>query len=161
MCYSCFGYENMSGHSRRNIHGTGNVLPQLVHTVRMQQKLPVSSKRLCALENSATIELLDSLATTGSTDTVIAENIEVKGRIKHKRIDQVSKNAIESAGLCPLSTQDLPVCSKVRYKSIVYAARATEDRQKARNGMDQYVSSPRSCKTATIWNSQVFLLWWK
>lgn len=29
--YSLFGYESMNGHLRKNCHGTGYVLPQLVH----------------------------------------------------------------------------------------------------------------------------------
>lgn len=37
--FSCFGFESMNGHLRTSCHGTGYVLPQLVHTVRMRQML--------------------------------------------------------------------------------------------------------------------------
>lgn len=130
--YSCFGFENMNGHLRKNIHGTRNTLPQLVHTIRMQQKLPASSKRLRASENSETIDLLDSLTATTSVETVIDQHTEVKGRIKHQKIDRTSTNAIESAGL-HVATRSLPVCYKVRYKSIPYTAKAVE-KKTARNG---------------------------
>lgn len=132
-CYSCFGFENMNGQLRRNIHGTRNVLPQLIHTVRMQQRQHSTIKKLHITENAKTTAFLDAIQSR-STGTIVSTETEVKGRIIQKRTNEVATNALVSAGLCQPSTTALPTCYKVRHRSILYTAKPEGARQTCRNG---------------------------
>ena len=81
--YSCFGFESMNGHLRKSCHGTGYVLPQLVHTVRMRQMLLVKGKKMADRAGPNTAAFINSLA--GTRDSV--SGLDVKGRVTHKKIE--------------------------------------------------------------------------
>ncbi len=65
-CYSTFGFENFNGFLKRHCHGTRNVLPQLIQSVRMRLALPLLKDRLDKNENSQTVDFLNRV--TGKVD---------------------------------------------------------------------------------------------
>ena len=125
--YSCFGFESMNGHLRKSCHGTGYVLPQLIHTVRMRQMLPVKGKKLASSANPNTAAFIHSLA--GINDA--ASDIDVKSRITHKKIEGALLDALKSSGFVS-SVQDsvsLPVCSSIRHNSIIYSIASRQNKR--------------------------------
>lgn len=79
--YSCFGFESMNGYLRKHCHGTRNVLPQLIHNIRMQQMLPINGKTLIASASSSARTFIESLLETATKTQCITE---LKGRVTHK-----------------------------------------------------------------------------
>ena len=123
--YSCFGFESMNGHLRKSCHGTGYVLPQLVHNVRMRQLLPIKANKIASSANSNVASFIHSLA--GVTEK--ADELEIKSRIVHKKLNELITDALKSAGFLDLTvTQaNLPVCEKIRYKSVIYSIAPKEE----------------------------------
>ncbi len=61
-CYSTFGFENFNGFLKRHCHGTRNVLPQLIQSVRMRQALPLLKDRLdksCCCQEFEVIQIVN------------------------------------------------------------------------------------------------------
>lgn len=118
-CYSCFGFESMNGHLRKNCHGTGYVLPQLIHNVRMCQYLPFKGKQVAKSANASTAEFIRSLSGVKEKSS----ELEIKSRITHKKITDSVAQALFSASFLDSTTPlpSLPVCSTVRYKSTIYS----------------------------------------
>ena len=81
-CYSCFGFESMNGHLRKNCHGTKLVLTQLIHNVRMQQLLPMKSKKVISSATPVVASFLESLA---DVTRDAPSRTEVKSRITRKK----------------------------------------------------------------------------
>lgn len=133
-CYSCFGFESMNGHLRRNCHGTRLVLTQLIHNVRMTQMLPMKCKAKASSATPAVSSFFKSLLWSENLTKVEVCGIEVKGRLSHKRIDANTASALLSASFIdtidPLP--ELPACQRIRYNSILYSA--TKDKKRARDG---------------------------
>lgn len=131
-CYSCFGFESMNGHLRKNCHGTRLVLTQLIHNVRMRQLLPVKCKMLASSATPMVSNFIKSL--TDCETKNVQYGIEVKGRVVHKQLDESTASALLSAGFIdtihPLPT--LPVCERIRHNSTLYSI--TNDKQRARDG---------------------------
>lgn len=130
-CYSCFGFESMNGHLRKNCHGTRLVLTQLIHNIRMRQLLPMKCKKVISSAAPVVASFLESLADV-SRDT--SSKTEVKSRISHKRVTETVANTLLSADLIdsihPLPI--LPVCERIRHNSVLYSATNGKDRM--RNG---------------------------
>ena len=131
-CYSCFGFESMNGHLRKSCHGTRLVLTQLIHNVRMRQLLPIKCKTMAS---SATPMVANFIKTLTDCETKNVHcDIEVKGRVIHKQVDESSASALFSAGFIdsvdPLPT--LPVCERIRHNSTLYST--TSNKQRARDG---------------------------
>ena len=118
-CYSCFGFESMNGHLRKNCHGTGYVPPQLIHNVRMCQYLPFKGKQVAKSANAGTAEFIRSLSGVKEKSS----ELEIKSRITHKKITDPVAQALFSASFLDLTTPlpSLPVCTTVRYKSTIYS----------------------------------------
>ena len=114
--YSCFSFESMNGHLRKSCHGTRLVLTQMIHTVRMRQLLPLRAKQLTFTRNVAGfIESILGIHTPSQQ-----REIEIKGRVSHKKLDTKAGSALLSANFIdtihPLPT--LPICERVKSKSI-------------------------------------------
>jgi len=128
-CYSCFGFESMNGHLRKNCHGTRLVLTQLIHNVRMRQLLPMKSKKIISSATPMVANFLESLADV-TRNGECRTDLKVKGRITHKRVTETVANALLSANfidnLHPLPV--LPVCERIRHNSILYVATNGKDR---------------------------------
>ena len=75
--YSCFGFESMNGHLRKSCHGTGYILPQLIHTVRMRQILPIKGKEIANSANSNIASFIRSLADIAEKSS----GLEIKSRV--------------------------------------------------------------------------------
>jgi hypothetical protein len=118
-CYSCFGFESMNGHLRKNCHGTRYVIPQLIHNVRMCQYLPFKGKQVAKFANARTAEFIRSLSEVKEKSS----ELEVKSRIRHKKITDTVAQALFSASFLDSTTPlpSLPVCNTVRYKSTIYS----------------------------------------
>ena len=133
-CYSCFGFESMNGHLRKNCHGTRLVLTQLIHNVRMTQLLPVKCKSVASSATPAVSSFIKSLVESETFTKIAVCGIEVKGCISHKRVDENTASALLSADFIdtmhPLPT--LPVCQRIRQNSILHSA--TKDKKRARDG---------------------------
>lgn len=128
--YSCFGFESMNGHLRKSCHGTRYVLPQLIHTVRMRQMLPVRGKEIARHADSNTAAFIHSLADI----KVKTSEVEIKSRITHKKLKENVIRALKSAAF--LDSNDpainFPVCERIRYKSITYST--APKKQRCRDG---------------------------
>lgn len=72
----------MNGHLRNHIHGTRNVLPQLIHNFRMRQMLPLIGQRIAASENSATTTFLRKFI-PNKEDRMIGDKTWTVGRVRH------------------------------------------------------------------------------
>lgn len=118
--YSLFGYESMNGHLRKNCHGTGYILPQLVHNMKMHQKLPQKGKRIAKSSKSRkTAEFICQLSGVKEK----SKELEIKSRITHTQLKPIVVNALCSASFlesAPLSPS-FPTCNRIRYKSTLYA----------------------------------------
>ena len=92
-CYSTFGFENLNGYIKKHCHGTKNVLPQLIQSVRMRQALPLLKKEMNLKENAATLDFLEK----------VCGEQRIKcgplGKIVHCTLNQNELKAIEEAGL--------------------------------------------------------------
>ena len=121
-CYSCFGFESMNGHLRKHIHGTRNVLPQLIHIFRMRQMLPLLGKRLATSENSATTAFLSTFLPNSANDQQdrVSDTTWAVGRVRHKKINEKARAALTEAQYT--ANPSLPVSSRVRHGSIVYSS---------------------------------------
>lgn len=117
-CYSCFGFESMNGHLRKSCHGTGYILPQLVHTVRMRQLLPTKGKQIAGHANPDVVAYVHSLAEIQEKSS----GLEIKSRVTHMQLGDKVVNALKSANLLDSSVllPSLPVCTRIRFNSIVY-----------------------------------------
>ena len=120
-CYSTFGFENLKGHLRRHCHGTRNVLPQLVHTIRMRQMLPAMSNRLMEFENPATVAYLKTFnyASTKDAETNV-EKSAVVGRVKKLMNDRAQKALVET-GFAEVPVPLLPVFTRLHHNSVLYS----------------------------------------
>ena len=132
--YSCFSFESMNGHLRKSCHGTRLVLTQMIHTVRMRQLLPLRAKQLTFTRNVAGfVESISAIHAHAHAPSQQRE-VEIKGRISHKKLDTKAGSALLSANFIdtihPLPT--LPICERVKSKSILYTTRKNED-QRVRN----------------------------
>lgn len=135
-CYSCFGFESMNGHLRKNCHGTRLVLTQLIHNIRMRQLLPVKCKMIASSATPMVSAFIKSLTESDPTATNDVQcRTEIKGRVTHKQVNNRTANALLSAHfietLHPLPT--LPVCERIRHNSILYSA--TNGKERARDGL--------------------------
>ena len=130
-CYSCFGFESMNGHLRKNCHGTRLVLTQLIHNVRMRQLLPMKCKKVIS---SATPMVANFIESVTDVTKNVACRTEVKSRITHKRVPETVANALLSANfidsLHPFPV--MPMCERIRHNSILYSV--TKGRDRVRDG---------------------------
>ena len=121
-CYSCFGFESVNGHLRKYCHGTRYILPQMINNVRLNQILPIKSRRLISSCNPSTAAFIQSM--TGVANR-ISSDTEIKSCIRQKKLDEKLTEALYSASfidsLHPLP--NLPICEKVRHKSVLYVAK--------------------------------------
>ncbi len=101
--YSCFGFESMNGHLRKSCHGTRNVLPQLVHNVRIRQMLITKGKQIAGHADPNVAAFISSLADIQER----TNEVEIKSRITHKRLDQKVVNALKSANIIDPTSTDL------------------------------------------------------
>ena len=131
--YSCFGFESMNGYLRKHCHGTRNVLPQLIHNIRMQQMLPINGKTLIASASSSARTFIESLLETATKTQCITE---LKGRVTHKKVGERVDNALSLdqyiGSAVPLPT--LPVCNRIRHNSTLYAIAAKDGDSRVRDG---------------------------
>ena len=120
----------MNGHLKKSCHGTRLVLTQMIHTVRMRQLLPLQAKQLTFTRNAASF--IESML--GIQAPSQQREVEIKGHIPHKKLDSKVSSALLSANFIstidPLPT--LPICERVKSKSILYTARKNND-QRVRN----------------------------
>ena len=134
--YSCFGFESMNGHLRKSCHGTRLVLAQMIHTVRMRQLLPLRAKQLATSMTPKTAAFITTMLGQ-STSSHSESEVEVKGRITHKKLDAQVTSALLSANFVTRGSTDslptLPVFKRVRHKSILYTA-VDDQHRRARNG---------------------------
>lgn len=126
-CYSCFGFESMNGHLRNHIHGTRNVLPQLIHNFRMRQMLPLIGQRIAASENSATTTFLRKFI-PNKEDRMIGDKTWTVGRVRHEKIKEKERTALTEAEYSVDTS--LPVFSRLRHGSITYSSQ-NEKQKKA------------------------------
>ena len=128
-CYSAFGYENMNGRLRSHCHGTRNVLPQLVNSIRMRQALLQKNSKLNDTENRNTLQFLRS---TGPVQERRVESTEIKGRITHKPVNYYEKAMLTEKGFTDDTTSSncLPSFQSVRVNAITYSTTAPSDRHK-------------------------------
>ena len=119
-CYSCFGFESMNGHLRKSCHGTRYVLPQLVHNMRMRQKLPQRGKEIA---NSATLSLASNFISSLSGAREESSELEIKSRITHKYLTDEVVDALRTASFLDRTSSPIcfPTCNCIRYKSTVYS----------------------------------------
>ena len=112
----------MNGHLRKHIHGTRNVLPQLIHNFRMRQTLPLIGKRLAASGNSFTTTFLAMFNPTSAKeqDRMIDDRTWAVGRVRHKRITEKVKTALTEAEYTP--DPSLPVLCRVKRGSVIYSS---------------------------------------
>ena len=119
-CYSCFGFESMNGHLQKNCHSTR-------HNVKMQQLLPMKSKKVISSATPVVASFLESLVDVTRNAPC---RTEVKSRITHKRVTETVANALLSGNfidsLHPLPV--LPVCELIQHNSILYSATNSKDR---------------------------------
>lgn len=93
---STFGFENMNGRLRSHCHGTRNVLPQLVRTIRMRQALPGQTSKLAESETSDTIQFLNAMCPKHDKK---GDTIESKGRINHQSLEESEKALLVAQGM--------------------------------------------------------------
>ena len=130
-CYSCFGFESMNGHLRKNCHGTRLVLTQLIHNVRMRQLLPMKSKKVIT---SATPMVASFLESVSDVTRNASCRTEVKSRITHRKVTESVANALFLANFIDSlhPSPVLPMCEQIRHNSILYSA--TNGKNRKRDG---------------------------
>ncbi len=72
--------KTSNGFLKWHCHGTRNVLPQLIQSVRMRQVLPLLKDRLDKNENSQTVDFLNRV--TGKVD----RRSDVLGKVTNKNL---------------------------------------------------------------------------
>lgn len=81
----------MNDHLRKSCHGTGYVLPQLVHNVRMHQMLTSKGKKIAGHADPNVAGFIASLADIQERTS----ELEVKSRVRHKQLDEKVVNIID------------------------------------------------------------------
>ncbi len=113
-CYSTFGFENFNGFLKRHCHGTRNVLPQLIQSVRMRQALPLLKDRLDKNENSQTVDFLNRV--TGKVDRIS----DVLGKVTNKNLCVDEIKAVQEAGFS-IENHIVPVFPRYRQDDVTYS----------------------------------------
>lgn len=113
--YSTFGFENLNGYIKNHCHGTKNVLPQIIHTIRMRQTLPLLQRNLKAQENTATVQFLNVVGGMQKQDRQ-----GVMGKITHKKLSTEEITLLQNAGNDV--SQYVPVFPRYRVRGVVYAS---------------------------------------
>ena len=128
--YSCFGFESMNGHLRKSCHGTGYVLPQLVHNVRMRQTLTSKGKKIAGHADPNVAAFISSLTDIHERTS----ELEIKSRVRHKQLENEVVNALKAVNIIDQASSalTLPVCKRIRYNSTIYAT--APQPQRSRNG---------------------------
>ena len=87
--------------------------------------LPVKSKKIANSANPDTTAFIHSVADI----TEKTSELEIKSRVTHKKLTETIVEALKSAGFLESSVNEvnLPVCDKIRYKSIIYSTAARKE----------------------------------
>ena len=120
--YSMFGYENMNGYIKKEFHGNGKVLNQLVFNVQMRQSLPFLQNILCKTETPQTIGLLKSLSSQHQHQnmTPVGMNIYFLGRLLRKSLKESEKRAIEIYTGTLLTSDTIMVAARMMSKHVIF-----------------------------------------
>ena len=95
-------------------------LPQLVHNMKMSQKLPLKGRRIAkSSQSQMTAEFVYQLSGAKEKTT----ELEIKGRIRHTQLKSAVVNTLHSASLLDstITSPSFPTCDCIRYKSSMYA----------------------------------------
>ena len=76
-----FGYENLNGHLKKLVHGTRNILDQLVFSYQVKRQLPLLRKKL--EETPRTVKYLRE-SRDDQTGSQIGENTYIVGKVKYR-----------------------------------------------------------------------------
>ena len=106
----------MNGHLRKNCHGTGYVLPQLLHNMKMSQKLRLKGRIAKSSQSQKTAEFVYQLSRAKEKTT----ELEIKGRIRHTQLKSAVVNTLHSLD-STITSPSFPTCYRIRYKSSLYA----------------------------------------
>ena len=130
--YSMFGYENMNGHLKTLVHGTRNVLDQLVFSYQVKRALPLLGRRLEDCEESPqTVRYIQEHKAV-ETGSQIGNNTFIIGKVKHRKVDMDSQTSLIEAG-ARLIEEELPVFYRIKKNNTVYHSQLHSKRPGARN----------------------------